>query len=456
MQPTQPTTNNDFTLSVTCDGVQLGCKAHGKGAEPIETSYAAFIHSRHSAPKAQYLVGLLASFALLFPLLGRVTILGDIPARVFAVPSMLLCLWMLLIYGLWGNSRHIITGTIVLLVFLVLWHSDSWQYASLLSLSIGSDYYSSKLIRFAIQSIPPIVLFLFVSGLSNSPRFVTGICHGTIGLSIFAFINLINLRMFFLYADTFTAQDFQDHQYFSTIQFSALITAGCLSVMCTKPKTIMIQVMKFILMACMLIAVVLLRQRAHLIFIAGAMLIATALTRGVRFRSFTIMIGSVVVVVVAFTMFAGTAVTDYWVRLYYGDGIDIRKELFSTAISEGIRNWEGHGFGAYSLIDNFFNYPHNIFAEAFYELGIFGATLILFLICYGFAQLPRLTDPYIPEMPFHPAVIVWLMLFFLLHSLKAGDFTSSLYYFVCFLIITPSRLHPQTLHPNVYTTHATL
>lgn len=74
----------------------------------------------------------------------------------------------------------------------------------------------------------------------------------------------------------------------------------------------------------------------------------------------------------------------------------------------------GHGIGSFGIMYNGIDkkeFPHNIFLEAFFELGITGFILTILIFIFPLFVYKK-----------KPIVIKLMCIFFLLHSLKSGSF----------------------------------
>ncbi len=403
--------------------------------------------------RTNYVLGFLATMAVLYPMAGQSFSLFGYHSRLIA--SVLIAVASLASMSTFSLSRARNGLALLCVAFVVLafLYADLLQREAAFRIRFDTEYYNGKLARILQICLPVLVLAYLMSPSRHHAAFLSGTrcCIFVCGL--------IGLAVFFSYADYYLGQTFSDVAALEqegthhTCGISIVLSLAAILLLDRFPWKGWSFPCLSLLALVLLLAVLLLRQRAHMIMLAVLVL--------ARFWSARTKLFSLAAVTIAFALVVGWIVGNYreyvlteTVRAYWqgaADGrmVEGRMELALQAL-EGIRTCPtGLGLGAFSL-DHANKYPHNCVLEAFYELGVLGAIVVGSMCLMGLRQLPVLfrkraaSDPG-AEGWFVRAVVVFL----LAHVLKSGSL-EHIGIFVYFLFITPNvfREGEKSRHPR--------
>lgn len=85
-------------------------------------------------------------------------------------------------------------------------------------------------------------------------------------------------------------------------------------------------------------------------------------------------------------------------------------------------------------------YPHNIFAEIFYENGLFGLSWFLYLLITPLRNIKRaLKHKVIRKVPLHQIYIIIILLYYLMNAQVSGDIASNVFIFVFLIMLSVSN-----------------
>jgi hypothetical protein len=369
----------------------------------------------------QMLLGCFSVMSIYWPLFGRSFSLFGIPNRI--IGFLLLFFVFILMAGdiKWKALNHFLMACLISLFFCCCAYASWVQFQNIIP-SAGGSYQDTKLGMFLFYGMPPCFLGYIASGYIPNKHFLSGLFKGIIIVSIIALVLLIFNREFFLAANSDTDKAFDQEGLFSTISFSLVVSLGAIGMiqhLFIKKRITFIGVAFFLLLS---IAVILLRQRAHLIFI-GLFFLYTCFRdkRSIKI-GITTLIAIGLVIFIFKDQILGDTVVRYWEVFFSGDALENRKVLIAVAFSEATNSPFGLGLASYAK--NFWmDYPHNILFEAFYELGIFGAIIVIAILTSIIFNLFRMWIKN-TKIPGSYSLIAALVLFNFLHSMKAGELSS--------------------------------
>lgn len=385
-----------------------------------------------------FLLGFLATLAVLYPYAGQAFRWFGYHPRVIASGLLAFVALLSLLRFSLHKARNSLLILCVALMVIAFVYADWVQRDFAFQVQFDTEYYSGKLARFYQICFPLVVLGYLVSGSRHQVAFMRGTWW-----SIFV-CGLIGLYVFTWRRGEFLGQTFaMVHSFgggFSTIALSIVLGLAAVLLVEKAPWKGWDFAWLPALALAEFFALLLLRQRAHLIMLAVFVL--------ARFWAARVKLLSLIAVTILFAVGVALVVKHYreyvipeTVRLYWAaaaDGlmVETRLGLFREAW-EGIREYPwGQGLGSFSF-DHYNKYPHNCVLEAFYEMGIFGglcvSAMCVVACCHFFMLFARPKDsgPDPPTWFLHAAVV-----FLLGHMLKANPL-EDIGVFVYFLFIAP-------------------
>ncbi len=391
-----------------------------------------------------FLQGFFATLAVLYPYFGRAFTTFGYHNRVASSVVIGIVIIASLANFTFKRARNGLAVLTVLLLILAFLYADPLQRSQIFRIDFDTEYYSGKLSRLFQICLPVFLLGYLVSSSCDRLSFVRGtwwaiFASGLIGLGVVACYG-----EYLLGQTNIMAHDFKEDQHFSTISLSVVISMAMILVLQMMPWKGRDFVWLLLLSLAKFFAILLLRQRAHLIMLASFVL-ARFWTRRARLVSLTAVaiafaLGLMGVINHYGDLVITETVRDYWRAAAEGHMMESRMELAALAI-EGIRDEPmGYGLGAFALHHRA-RYPHNRLLEASYELGIPGA-LCVGAICFlaaahvGSLFVQRLSSSRDRSVWFlHAAVLLLLA-----HGMKAGSL-EGIHILVYFLFIAPRRSH---------------
>ena len=351
---------------------------------------------------------------------------------VLPVDFTLLTLIVLLLYGIvnnkfiWLIEKHILSSLFMLL-FFTFWIIFSLIY------SVSPGYKYSKLIYFVTNLIAfSLPLFLRSLDLSRILR----------SLVILTFVlSLVFLPLQYLYWIGHSLENYDaiKGQYL----FIGKLVGLSLVLLLAKPKEFVLwnHIVDIILAFCLLIFLVMMGGRGPLLFFVLIYLLYFVYRRNaliipqivklsrkeiVIYLLFSILICSVlflkrdlITVLLQRTITRFSDVTSHLSnsKMNFGNSINIRLFQISTSfdfIFSSLKNFFfGSGFGSFGLIvygTDMRAYPHNMFLEAWFEIGIIGLGLFL-LFLYSIVKKIR----------FNYQISIFPLLYLFLNSMKSAS-----------------------------------
>ncbi|HUT88506.1 MAG TPA: O-antigen ligase family protein [Thermoguttaceae bacterium] len=387
-----------------------------------------------------FLLGFLATLAVLYPYVGQAFLVFGYHPRVIA--SVLLGIVALASFTRFSlnKARNGLAALPLLLLILAFVYADTVQREYAFRVQLDTEYYSGKLARFYQICLPLFVLGYLVSASRRQPAFVRGTWWSAFACGLTGLGVLACHSEYFLGQTSSDVHSFTEEGLFSTIAMSVVISLSAILLVERIPWKGWDFAWVPLLGLAQLFAILLLRQRAHLIVLAVFVLARfwAGRTKVVSLLAVTILFGLAIAVIV--NQYREYLVTEtvrlYWAAAADGLMVETRMDLFREALA-GIREYPmGQGLGSFSF-NHFNKYPHNCVLEAFYEMGIFGA------LCMGFMcvmALSRLLTFFARQRHAGPGQSAWFLhaavLFLLAHAMKANPL-ENIGVLVYFLFIAP-------------------
>lgn len=380
---------------------------------------------------------------MLYPLLGQSFQIAGIPNRVIGLALMIVsgCLALSV-----REKKLPPLFTVICsagLIFTCLLHADPIHFRYGIATSRAAEtYFQLKLAYILCFVLPAIILATLLSMIRASDSMMFGICLGFLNAGIIAALLFAINKQFFIGQTYELAHEFsRKTALFSVLGFSQLSAYALFSLVGLRAflaKRIGKLDILLVGICCIwIIQVLLLRQRAHAIVLAGFILavpflskrrgpIGVSILAGIIFLSTTLLIGE--------AMFGETFI-DYWRMFASGEAFSVRAGILSFVTENGSQSFLGRGLASFSLDypDPALLYPHNILFEAYYELGFSGLsflTVCYFLLLYNSARLltPWRGDPL--QKAFAACSV-----FASAHYLKAADLgASDVFFFFCIVV----------------------
>jgi hypothetical protein len=408
---------------------------------PVANSFSRLRYGSDAASEWFYfLQGFFATLAVLYPLFGPVFTPFGYHHRIIASTLMGIVAVASFTRFSVGRARNALLASGVLVLALAFLHADPLQreYAFRVQFDVG--YYNGKLARMFQIFLPILVFAYLVSASRRQAAFVRGtwwailVC-GLIGISIHA-----SHAEYFLGQTSREVHAFMDEGTFSPASLSIVISLSAILLLERIPWKGQDFAWLTVLGLAQFFAVLLLRQRTHLIMLAVLVLMKFWTERTKLFSLVAVTIAFAIGVDMIVTHYREYVITEtvrhYWQAAASGLMFRTRFDLAIQAM-EGIRqNALGHGLGSFSL-DHFNKYPHNCVLEAFYELGVLGALCVGFMCLTALRHIRGLfarqrNGEVVQSTWFLHAAVVFL----LAHVLKSGSL-EHIGSFAYFLFIAP-------------------
>lgn len=402
------------------------------------------------SPSFLFIFGFFTILGLLLPFYGRSFSFFGIHVRIVSYLLLASACLITLPSFRFRDARNDLGLLLIVFLALTLIHAAPVQFKSLLTMQYKQPYYEGKLALIFQISLPYLIAGYIISPLRDKKPFIRGAWWGLIAAGILAFIILFFHRKYFLGGTYKLAAQFPSLNIFSTISMSIMLSLGTIALIGTNPKSNYQGIPAFICGSFFVLCIFLLYQRAHLIIIA---LIIVARFLKLRLKSIIIYSVAFAAVIGALFFFAteqvfNVHVVGYWHEALKGYMFKGRLEMWVPPLIEALKNPLGSGLGHYALVHEVDLYPHNVFIEAFYELGILGALSIGIICAWGFLhalnilpgrqQLPELKDKWF---------LSGIVFFCLVHDMKSG--TLAYFYLMPFFMFIAPPCMPERLVSHI-------
>lgn len=292
-----------------------------------------------------------------------------------------------------ANFRDLIVAALLLALCIV--YSTPEQIAEITQPPTRDRYAIEKLAMTLQFCCPTILAGYILSSLRDIPSFWSGVRTAAILSAIGALVVLFTLRDLVVAQTLETRQELLDRAVFSPGGLSTILCLGAIAV-ASLPFA-----------ALFTAAVVMVQQRAHLGILALVAL------RHMRPRIRTVLL-SLPILCLAWTYrdeIVGESVAVYWDGLLHGDHVSVRSDALIWSFAGFIDDPLGHGYGSFAIDYPYgLPYPHNIVAEASYELGMAGAFVCLLAVGTAVCRFLR-----------RPMLATAFAFFTVLHLLKSSD-----------------------------------
>jgi O-antigen ligase len=384
----------------------------------------AYVHERAFA------VGIASAIAFLLPLLGRefAESIGVHPRLLaYAALAYVLVQSALTPAGAWfrpaSQRLHLVVlGLLACLLALFPWWGPLWVPDEPMTVP---DYAGHKLTRLLTLAIPTALLGVAARRFVGSRRFIDGFTWSTTVIAVIALGQLMVHRSTIRGSDL---ADLKEQAAFSTISVSVVFMFLQI-VWCHRYVVERRHAWRpLVATAIALLGVFLLTQRtAMLLVIAFGLYVAFRDARG-RARTIGLCICVIFGIwfamdVVALSVDAKGVLAQFPAQVRRIEGLlnaednssSVRFLMWEFGWNEGWRLPEGHGVGSFAKYFPANRYPHNVFIEALFELGIPGAILVAALLAITTSTIVRLfraTDA---------TLIAFALLTTFSYALKAGD-----------------------------------
>ena len=391
-----------------------------------------------AAPPRMRTLGALAAGALLIPLLGKsFSVYFPVHPRIVSLVLTGAAVALALLYRQFapGSSRTVVAlqFTWALLFFAILWSAD-WGDTLFLVVNrptIG-QYPAFKFTRIVVVAVPIAAMAAVVARLASHTLFEQGIRRATV------FIGAAALALFILQFDALTAPALLagggNEVLFSTISLSIVFlhvqgvtTAWYLQ----RPSLARLPWILGVSLGCFFAYYILSQRTALLLNIVFVAIVLYRLAPGRLTGGLLAFVG----IYAAYTTFLSllfggsdlTRVVQQYVSQYgrLTSVLDldnrswtVRSDMFGYCMRHGLDELWGHGLGSFPT---YFGrlYPHNVLAEAFFELGIFGLLSVGFLSAATVVVGARLFVAGSSDLAFLMLTVTFV------YSLKSGNLASA-------------------------------
>ena len=385
-----------------------------------------------------FFIGIYSTIGVLLPYFGRSFNLFGVHNRIISLSIIVSAVLISLPKFSISKARNGLFTFVLLLFSLIFLYAEDEHYKFLMMIQPDLPFYEGKLARIVQFTVPTLLMGYIVSVYRSNDSFVRGVWFGCIFCGILAFGIFWSYRMYFFGQTTAVFKEFSSIRLFSPLSFSVLISVCTICIMAidmsTKLKLIGVSVILVVLLGSILV----LRQRTHLIVICiylllwviklkKAKILTVILLFGVALAVGTILFGDLV--------FSETVI-QYWEAAIDGHMVNRRLEIFMPTLEQSVEKPWGHGLGSHAL---YFEdeYPHNLFLEAFFELGIIGAILTGVIFLYAMLHIIRLVSfRRSARGKVDNIFISRIIVLLLIHVLKADEM-SGIYLFLYFVFIAP-------------------
>ena len=388
----------------------------------------------------------------LFPYFGRAFSLFGIHNRVIG-------LLLLFVSSVLATRRFHLkdasktaAGLCLLFSLLMLIFANSQQVAQVFELDFSPNYYQGKLAIFVQCSLPVMAAGFALSPFCHFPDFRRGMVYCIMALAVVGLIIFAQSSEYWVGQTYQKFQEFGKLESFSSISLSLIMTLGFVCALLQfRNAKVMMRIALVIFMLALILGILLLRQRAHAIFLGFLMLVVTLKANQMRNKNIFLVITFLTAVYFAFSYFPflfGDTFHNYWRFVAEGHLFDTRGEMFRFALNGSLNNPFGHGLGGFLLdYPGQERYPHNNLLESFYELGLFGLLILGALYYLGVKGF--LTNLYKSRAGLendHLMALAYCAVFVIAHTLKAG--TISNMDMVVFFILVTSHVHMSQAEPS--------
>ncbi len=375
-------------------------------------------------------VGVATAIAFLLPLLGRefAEYTGVHPRLVaYGALAYIGVQSALTLPGPWFRANatrlHVVLlGVLLCTLAMFPWWGSWWVPEEPLTIP---EYAGHKLTRILTLAIPTALVGVVARRFVVSPRFIDGITWTATVIAVIALGQLV------AYRNTIRGRDLselREQAAFSTISVT-LVFVFLQVVWCHRFLSERRHAWRPVLATLTaLLGVFMLTQRtAMMLVVAFGLYVAFRDAQG---RARVVGLGIcflfglwVALDVAALTIDAGDLLAQFPAQVRriealltaQDDSTSIRLVMWEFGWNEGWRVPEGHGVGAFAQYFPANRYPHNIFIEALFELGVPAAILVGFLLAITIVTLVRLFRA-------RPATLFALTLVTMFsYALKAGD-----------------------------------
>lgn len=276
----------------------------------------------------------------------------------------------------------VVVLAVCILVYLP-WDARLWVVADRPTVE---SYPGFKLTRLLLTSVPALLAAVAVVPVVRHPAFVRGLGQGLLGVGAVAAFELLRYRTLLgsgSYADW---AQFSDSAAFSTIGLSMCFVFALLAAQARLRSesgryrgTVAVAVSAFAALAAFALA-----QRTALAMCIGFTVLGVAAGRrrriGPALWGVLALVGSLAVVIALFDNMGGTLGRQgYRFQVLAGAGdssAQSRFEMWAFCFESLLRNPIGHGFGSFPQFHPVQFYPHNVLAEAAFELGLLGVVVV--------------------------------------------------------------------------------
>ncbi len=281
----------------------------------------------------------------------------------------------------------------------VPWDARLWVVADRPTVD---TYPGFKLTRLVLTSVPAVLAAVAVAPLVRHRSFVRGLRQGLLGVGAVAALELVRYGKLLgsgSYADW---AQFSDRAAFSTIGLSMCFVFALLAAQARLRSEAgrYRGVVAVVVSVAAALAAFALAQRTALAMCIGFTALGVAAGRrrriGPALWGALALAGSLAVVIVLFDNMGGSLGRQgYRLQVLAGAGdssAQSRFEMWAFCLESLARNPIGHGFGSFPQFHPVQFYPHNVLAEAAFELGLLGAAVVgagIWLSLWLIARLAR-------------------------------------------------------------------
>lgn len=370
-----------------------------------------------------FLIGALLITGAYAPYFGRTISFAGVHIRLlalmFGMAGVLLAAWY---FGLRHLERIGVTAAGVICLLILAFATETQFRNALVQAYFDSDYASFKLARFLQQGLPLLLMGCAASTGRSHPSFKKGFLWAVISMGVGALLFLLTHRDYFFGASRETILDFKSSETASYISLSMLLTSAFVATVCLVAQSTWLRLGQGFAAALLLAGIVVLRQRVHLLVATVVLVLLLAGKR--KSQVFAIALVIIGFVVLQWSALFSEAVTQYWEAFFSGQSFAKRQELFWPALQRSLLQPFGHGLASYAELRLEAQFPHNLFVEAFYELGFMGAVAIASITALALYKTTPLFRTALAADP-HGSAIRSILFLHLAHSLKASELTSS-------------------------------
>jgi O-antigen ligase len=393
--------------------------------------------------RQSFLSGWLAFSGLLLPQFGRAFSVLGIHTRLIGFLLLLAAIVVGLRKTKYCRSSVLVLFVMVLYFLLLFIYADPEQIRSLFALSFAPDPYpDTKLSRTLAFNALPVVMGFLLSRVAARSDFRRGVVWSLVTWTLVGLVvGILNSEYWFSPA-TDSAEAFERLHRYSVIGMTLVLMGGFLTGLVyflqgrRKALSLSLLLSSFLL-------IVVHTQRAAWIYCLLAALFLVAQSAVVRpSAGLRAALGAVSAILVGILIANEIGAISVGVLgraegIFEGRLFDSRAPLFLAAIRGFWEHPFGQGLASFARAGHGTVYPHNVFLEALYELGLAGGILMAALLIFLLKNTLRLVRG-APQS--RPSLIIGLYLgYILIFSLKSGDFTSTELFFSMALLFSCPR-----------------